>query len=81
MCRLLEQVLQRFEKEGGGHLLVATLCLLEVATRGLLESELLEILGDEDNLMPPKHDGTAEKGRSSTHVTSNITVHAATLWG
>ena len=61
-CRLLEQVLQRFEKEGGGHLLVATLCLLEVATRGLLESELLEILADEDNLMPPKHDASSEKG-------------------
>ena len=41
----------------------------------------MEILADEDNLMPPKHDGTAEKGRSSAHVTSNITVHAATLWG
>ena len=62
-CRLLEQVLHRFEQEGGGHLRVATLCLLEVSSRGLLESELLEILATDD-LMPPKVDDTAEKGET-----------------
>ena len=46
-------MLERFEKENGGDLLIATLCLLEVSARGLLETELLFILGDED-IMPPK---------------------------
>ena len=43
----------RFEEENGGKLLIATLCLLEVSARGLLEVELLSVLGDEDHLMPP----------------------------
>ncbi len=64
LCRLEVDVLTRFEHEHGGELLVATLCLLEVSSRGLLEVELLQILGDEDNLMPPDidNDGGAEKG-------------------
>lgn len=49
---LLAQVFDRFEEENGGELLVATLCLLECSNTGLLETELLTILGDEDNLMP-----------------------------
>ena len=52
ISRLEKQVLDRFEKENGGTLLVAALCLLEVSERGLLEAELLAILGDEDNLSP-----------------------------
>ncbi len=60
-CRLLQQVLTRFEEEGGGHLLVATLCLLEVSSTGLLESELLQILADEEHIMPPSE--SQEKGR------------------
>ena len=56
-------MLQRFEIENGGELLVATLCLLEVSARGLLETELLTILGDEDNLMPPKEDDTSTEGK------------------
>ena len=65
--RLEVDVLTRFEQENGGELLVATLCLLEVSSRGLLELELLQILGDEDNLMPPDTDSDegAEKGRRS----------------
>ncbi|XP_072035865.1 TPR repeat-containing protein DDB_G0287407-like isoform X2 [Amphiura filiformis] len=60
---LLGQVLQRFEQENGGNLLVATMCLLECSSHGLLETELLAILGDEDNLMPPDEKGdSAEKG-------------------
>ena len=50
---LMEQVLQRFETEACGHLLMATLCLLEASSTGLLESELLILLADESSLMPP----------------------------
>jgi hypothetical protein len=46
--------LERFEEENGGELLIAALCLLEVSNGGLLEVELLAVLGDEDNLMPRK---------------------------
>ena len=63
--RLEQQVLDRFEKENGGQLLVGALCLLEVSQRGLLEAELLTILGDEDNLMPPSQSekyNSEEKG-------------------
>ena len=42
---LLEQVLSRFEEEGNAELLKATLCLIEVSRRGLLETELIYILG------------------------------------
>ncbi len=56
------QVLRRFEQENGGNLLTAALCLLEASMRGLLETELLAILGDEDNLIPPENrDEWAEK--------------------
>ena len=43
---------------------MATLCLLECSATGLLETELLEILGDEDNLIPEDKgkDKGAEKG-------------------
>jgi len=46
--RLLDQVLERFSREGNAQLLEATLCLLEVSHSGLLETELLEILKDID---------------------------------
>ena len=55
-------MLERFEQESGGELLVATLSLLEVSARGLLETELLEMLADYDNLMP-REDG-AEKRKT-----------------
>ena len=61
--RLEVQVIERFEKENGGTLLVATLCLLEVSARGLLESELLNILGDEDMLMPSDKTDDSEKSK------------------
>ncbi len=63
------QVMTRFEEENGGQLLVAALCLLEVSQRGLLEAELLAILGDEDNLMPPSEsnkDKDTEKGEGTS---------------
>ncbi len=59
--RLEQQVLVRFEKENGGELLVGALCLLEVSQRGLLEAELLAIMGDEDNLMPHFEAATSNK--------------------
>ncbi|XP_077982009.1 telomerase protein component 1-like [Glandiceps talaboti] len=63
LLELLAQVLMRFEEENGGQLLVATLSLLECSATGLLETELLMILGDEDNLMPPDQNDQ-EKGAS-----------------
>jgi hypothetical protein len=42
------------------------MCLLEVSSHGLLESELLEILADEDNLMPLEMD--QEKGEKLVTV-------------
>ena len=65
---LLSQVLHRFEQENGGQLLVATMCLLECSCHGLLETELLSILGDEDSLNPPdaeKDKDSSEKGMIS----------------
>ena len=44
----------RFENEPGGKLMVATLCLLEVSRHGLLETELLAILGEETNVSVPE---------------------------
>ena len=52
--RLENQVLERFEQESEGKLLTATLCLLEMSQRGLLETELFSILADYDNIMPLK---------------------------
>ena len=51
MFSLLEQVVKRLGREGDGHLVKATLCLLEVSKSGLLETELLDLLGDEANLI------------------------------
>ena len=43
-------------------LLSATLCLLETSATGLLETELLRILGDEDHLLPAEKDSETKKG-------------------
>jgi len=51
LFRLLEQVVRRLAREGDGYLVRATLCLLEVSKSGLLETELLDLLGDEENLI------------------------------
>ena len=45
-------MLTRFEEESGGHLMVATLCFLECSRHGLLERELLELLGEDEMLKP-----------------------------
>ena len=64
-CLRLEiQVLERFEHESGGELLVATLSLLEVSARGLLETELLVMLADYDNLMPQEKGGEKRESRA-----------------
>ena len=48
-------MLSRFEEENGGQLVIATVCLLETSRHGLLETELLELLADENNLTPPEY--------------------------
>ena len=58
----LKKYWDRFERENGGYLLVATLCLLEVSSGGLQESELLHILADESDLVPPSP--FEEKGKA-----------------
>ncbi|PIK34982.1 putative telomerase protein component 1 [Apostichopus japonicus] len=63
LLNLLAQVFDRFEEENGGNLLTATLCLLEASQTGLLEVELLSILGDEDNLMPSS-ESSRQQGES-----------------
>eukprot|EP00057_Strongylocentrotus_purpuratus_P015568 XP_011670042.1 PREDICTED: TPR repeat-containing protein DDB_G0287407-like [Strongylocentrotus purpuratus] len=72
LLELLAQVLERLEAEGGGSLMVATLCLLECSSSGLLEAELLAILGDEDNLMPSDNGkNNKKKGASKKRKKSN----------
>ena len=46
----------RFEREAGGKLMVGTLCLLEVSRHGLLETELLALLGEESNIDVPAYE-------------------------
>jgi hypothetical protein len=46
-------VLQRKESEHHGNMAVAVLCLLEVSSSGLLQTELRTILSDEKTPMPP----------------------------
>ena len=73
MCRLEGEILSRFEEENGGNLLIATLCLLEVSARGLLEVELLSILGDDENSLPPGHFDDSEKdGEESARKSESV---------
>ncbi|XP_033125459.1 telomerase protein component 1-like isoform X1 [Anneissia japonica] len=53
---LLGQVLTRFEQENGGTLMIATLCLLETSSHGLLETELLSVLGGDVSLLTPSEE-------------------------
>lgn len=50
-------VLSRFELQTGTHgrLMKAALCLIEVSRHGLLETELLALLGDENNINCPEY--------------------------
>ena len=55
LYRLEMEVFTRFEKESGGKLMKATLCMLEVSRHGLLEFELLALLGTETNIIVPEY--------------------------
>ncbi|XP_071952526.1 telomerase protein component 1-like [Antedon mediterranea] len=77
---LLEQVFERFEEENGGQLLVATLCLLETSATGLLETELLQILGDEDNLKPEVEEESESKDGGREKKTKDIGPLPAAKW-
>ncbi|XP_065641448.1 nephrocystin-3 isoform X1 [Hydra vulgaris] len=50
LINLETEVFTRFESESGGVLMKATLCLLEVSRHGLLETELLALLGNSSNI-------------------------------
>ncbi|XP_064629063.1 TPR repeat-containing protein DDB_G0287407-like isoform X2 [Lineus longissimus] len=66
---LLSQVLSRLENEQGGKLITATLCLLEVSTKGLLEGELLYLLDGIENIMNTRmngQNGQKEKGEKES---------------
>jgi hypothetical protein len=65
-------VLTRFEEENGGQLVIATVCLLETSRHGLLETELLELLADENNLTPPKYvPGEDEPSKTEASAQAN----------
>ena len=51
---------ERFEGETGGDLMKACVCMLEVSRHGLLETELLALLGEERNIKLPEYVGEAE---------------------
>lgn len=55
------EVFTRFETETGGPLMKATLCLLEVSRHGLLETELLALLGDSNNIECPPFNEEGEE--------------------
>ena len=56
------EVFTRFETETGGPLMKATLCLLEVSRHGLLETELLALLGDSNNIECPPFNPVSSAG-------------------
>lgn len=64
---LEEQVLTRFEEENDGNVVKATLCLLETSRHGLLETELLQMLGDETLIIPPNYNEYKASDRGVTH--------------
>ncbi|XP_048581022.1 TPR repeat-containing protein DDB_G0287407 isoform X2 [Nematostella vectensis] len=55
LISLEEQLLTRFELENGGPIVIGTVCLLETSRHGLLETELLQMLADETNIIPPAY--------------------------
>ena len=57
--------------------MTATLCLLEVSRHGLLETELLALLGNSNNLTPPEYiegEENAIIAKTEDVVQSNVTV-------
>ncbi|XP_047125381.1 TPR repeat-containing protein DDB_G0287407 isoform X1 [Hydra vulgaris] len=61
LISLEESVFERFESENGGALMKACVCLLEVSRHGLLETELLALLGEEKNIKVPDYNPESEK--------------------
>lgn len=49
----METVLKRFESSSERDLTMATICLLEASSAGLMEKELRQLLGNSATLMPP----------------------------
>jgi len=77
LINLEMDVFTRFEQEAGGTLMTATLCLLEVSRHGLLETELLALLGDTNNLKPPEYIEGKENeiiAQTDNVVQSSVTV-------
>ena len=60
LISLEETVFGRFERETGGNLMKACVCLLEVSRHGLLETELLSLLSDEQIITMPEYKGEPE---------------------
>lgn len=58
---LMDAVLKRFETSTENDLSIATICLLEASSSGLVEMELRQLLGNSASLMPPSE--FDEKGR------------------
>ena len=71
--------MDRFEKENGGQLLVAALCLLETSATGLLETELLKILGDEETLLPKDKGEKEGKGILDKKKLSIPSLHSVNI--
>jgi hypothetical protein len=68
---LLSHVLSRLENEQGGPLITATLCLLEISTKGLLEAELLYLLEDIENIMNTRMGGKEKGEKESSEKEKN----------
>ncbi|XP_066928434.1 TPR repeat-containing protein DDB_G0287407-like isoform X2 [Clytia hemisphaerica] len=77
LISLEETVFARFEKETGGELMKACVCMLEVSRHGLLETELLALLGEKKNVEIPEYQEIDEeallgKTQTKTETTENI---------
>jgi hypothetical protein len=70
--------LTRFEEENGGQLVIATVCLLETSRHGLLETELLELLADENNLTPTEYKPGDEEPSCTKSATQGTGMSDAT---
>lgn len=77
LIRLEESVFARFEEDSGGDLTKACICLLEVSRHGLLETELLALLGDTNNIKVPEYKEIDEelliKSKATENETTTIT--------
>ncbi|XP_061167339.1 TPR repeat-containing protein DDB_G0287407-like [Saccostrea echinata] len=65
LLNLMDAVLKRFESSPDRDLSIATICLLEASSSGLLETELRQLLGNTTTLMPPSEFDEKEEKESS----------------